>query len=97
MKWVFTLLLSSLLTGVTLPSDIDSPISVFNGDKSTEKNTKEPVFENGLLPLPDGEPIVLGPLPLPTDPPPIPKPMPHPPKKDQDKLLVESENQKGDH
>jgi hypothetical protein len=38
------------------------------------------VFENGLLPLPDGESIATEPLPLPKEPPPTPKPMPHPPK-----------------
>jgi hypothetical protein len=62
------------------------PINATSGNiqKDNEKNEKkELVLEhgNGFLPLPDGKPKVIAPLPLPIDPAPLPEPMPHSPKK----------------
>jgi hypothetical protein len=46
-------------------------------DNEHKNHQNMKTYKNGLLPLPDGRPVVLQPLPLPTDPPPLPEPMPN--------------------
>ncbi|RBW68076.1 hypothetical protein [Bacillus taeanensis] len=56
---------------------IVQPIGKAENDNFEKNNSKDGIFKNGLLPLPDGEPIVMEPLPLSKEPPPSPEPMPH--------------------
>jgi hypothetical protein len=63
---------------------INSEIPETKNDKVIIRDSNNTVFENGLLPLPEEDSIVIKPLPLPKDPSPIPEPMPHD-KSDNDK------------
>jgi hypothetical protein len=83
MKWLFSLLFCSFLSIATLRSVVDSPFSLVEENRSTKENRGNSVFKNGLLPLPDGNPVVLESLPLPKEPPPKPEAMPYPYKKSQ--------------
>lgn len=73
---LISILIISLVSFVCIGNSQNEKMGIVK-EKSHYAYKNSDMFENGLLPLPDGKEIAIEPLPLPKDPPPSPKPLSH--------------------